>query len=383
MTRPLRVFLSAGEASGDRFASRLVRALRRLRPDTVFEGIGGRHMAAEGVERIADLTQHAVMGFTAGLRNISLFLSVYRRFISHLNRRRPDVFVPVDNPGFHLKLAALAHGRGVPVVYYVSPQVWAWGRRRIHRVAARVSRVLCILPFEKQLYDAIGADAVYVGHPSLDYLAEAAPDPEATRQLRALSRPLVGLLPGSRRQEVRNVFPIIAGAAGRLRRRDPNVSFVVGCAEASHEAAVRARLRREGIADALLLTGRAWDVMRESHICLAASGTATLELAWYRRPMVIVYRAPGYARHIMPRILRTNFGLVNIVAGREVCPEFLMYDDEPGPVTEAAWSLLNDEAKWEEQRRALEEVMGRVGEPGAADRAAEAVIEIAERRRRR
>ena len=379
MPRPLNVFISAAETSGDRFASRLVRAIRERRPDTRFTGIGGARMAEEGVELLADLTGHAVIGFVGALANLGRFLEASRCFVTHLNRRRPDVFVPVDNPGFHLRLAAIAHDRRIPVVYYVSPQVWAWRRGRIHKIARIVDRVLCILPFEKKLYDEIGADARYVGHPALDYLAEATPDPASEERILSAGDPVVGLLPGSRLQEVRRVFPVIAAAAVWIRRQIPGVGFVVACAEKSHESPVRAVLRHAGLRDAVVLTGQTWDIMRRSRICIATSGTATLELAWFNRPMVIVYRGPWLGRFFAPLVLRTRIGLVNVIAGREVCPEFLRFDNDPRPVGMAALGLLTNESDWETQRIHLREVMARVGPPGAAGRAAAAVLDIAER----
>ena len=382
MTRPLRVFISAGEASGDRIGAGLAQALRRRQPDVEVCGLGGRAMAGQGVELIEDPTAHASMGLGPALAKVGIYLRIYRRCVSHFHRHLPDVFVPIDNPEFNVRFARFARGRGVPVVYYVSPQVWAWRRRRIHAIAATVDRMLCILPFEKALYDRVGCDARYVGHPTLDYLSAARLDPKVEARIRTLSEPRIGLLPGSRAQEVRDVFPIIAGAAAMLRRRVPEARFVVGCARQGQVAPVKAVLRQAGV-EAMVLAGHAWEVMRNTHFCLAASGTVTLELAWFRRPMVIVYRAPQFVRPILPWALHTRFGLVNVIAGREICPEHLNFDANPVALGTEAIRLARDEAAWTAQREALDEVIQRMGGPGSADRAAESVLEFAARRRRR
>jgi lipid-A-disaccharide synthase len=375
MARPARVFISAGETSGDRFGAALVDALLRRRPDLDLAGLGGPAMAARGVRLIENPLAHASMGFS-GLSKVGAYLSIFRRCISHFRRLRPDVFVPIDNPEFNLRFAGYARAMRVPVCYYVSPQVWAWRRRRIHRIAATVNRMLCILPFEKEMYDRVGCDARYVGHPALDYLAAARLDEETERRIRSLGPLVVGLLPGSRGQEVERVFPIIAGAAAIVQRAFPEARFAVGCAEERHVASVRSVLRAKGV-QALILPGRAWEVMRQSRLCVAASGTVTLELAWFRRPMVIVYHGPWVVKPFLPWILHTRFGLVNVIAGQEICPEHLMFTEDPRPAAEAALRLLRNEQAWAAQQRDLDDVMRTMGGPGTSDRAAEAVLEVA------
>ena len=191
---------------------------------------------------------------------------------------------------------------------------------------------------------------------------------------------MVGLLPGSRRQEVLQVFPAIAAAAARISKRRPQTRFVVGCAEPAHERAAAAILREEGV-DAGIISGKAWEIMRATRCCIAASGTATLELGWFRRPMVIVYRAPRLVKPLVPRMLKSHFGLINVIAGREICPEFLLFDKNAAPVADAALRLLSDRAAWDTQRRDIESAMSKVGEPGAAERVAAAILDLAQRRR--
>lgn len=381
MPPPLDIFLSVGETSGDLFAADVAAALRERRPGVRLHGLGGPRMAAQGVRLLADPTGHAVMGVLRAFQEANYYAGLYRRCVRFLNASPPNVLVPVDNPGFNLRLAELFRKRGVPVAYYVSPQVWAWRKGRIRRIRRAVDRMMCIFPFEKALYDAAGCDAAYVGHPAMDYLSRARFDAEAEALVRNLGEPAVGLLPGSRAQEVRQVFPVIAGAAALVQREIPSARFAVGCAEAAHEREARAILRAKGVQGAAFLTGKAWEIMRASRCCIAASGTATLELAYFGRPMVIVYRAPRFAEPFARRLLRSRIGIVNVVAGEEASPEFLMFRDDPRPAAQAALNLLQDESAFERQREALARVMAKVGPPGTAGRAAEAILELAEKRR--
>lgn len=383
MTRPLRVFISAGETSGDRFGAGLAESLQRLCPGVELWGLGGGAMEAAGVRLVVNPLEHASIGIFSALRQVGAWSGFFRRCVSHFNRRRPDVVVPIDSPEFNRHLAGFARSRSIPVAYYVSPQFWAWRRGRIRRIAKDVDRMLCILPFEKALYDRVGCDAVYVGHPAMDYLSRATFDAAAEERIASLGDPVIGLLPGSRRQEVLNVFPIIAGAAAVVHRQMPEVRFVVANAKASHEPYVRSALRGAGV-DAAIMTGKAWEVMRKTRICIAASGTVTLELAYFRRPMVIVYRGPRIhpwlAERILPRVLHTHFGLVNVIAGQEICREYLRFShDDPGPIGKEVLHLLRNEDAWSAQRRDLEEVMRVMGGGGCSDRAAEAVLDLARR----
>lgn len=378
MHRPLRVFISAGETSGDHFGAGLAAALRDARPGVELHGVGGPAMAAQGVHLIDNPLSHASIGVLRALTKISAFARIYRRCISHFNHDRPDVLVPIDSPEFNLRLAGFARTRGVPVAYYVSPQVWAWRRGRIRRIAARVDRMLCILPFEQALYDQVGCEARYVGHPALDYLSRARFDADAESRIRSLGDLVIGLLPGSRSQEVRAVFPIIAGAAALVQAQAPEARFVVACSVPGHVPQVRTALRSAGL-KAEVLPGKAWEVMRGTHLCIAASGTVTLELAYFRRPMVIVYSAPRIGKPLLPWVLHTHFGLVNVIAGHQICPEYLMFNEDPRPVGEAVLHLIHNREAWLAQRKDLDEVMRLMGGPGASARAAEAVLELAAR----
>jgi len=381
-----RIFVSAGEHSGDRLGAGLAAALYKRAPDARISGLGGPRMRAAGVRVIADTTTHAGMGLVYVARHIGDWARAYRRCAAEFNRERPDVVVPIDNPGFNLGkgafqgLSGLACERKVPVCYYVSPQVWAWWPWRIRRIARLVTRMMTILPFEEELYHRHGIDCRYVGHPVVDYLNGRKMDDELRASLRLGNGPVVGLLPGSRLQEVRRTFGIICGAARRILDALPGARFHVAAATPEHEGLIRDTLAANDV-PAMVHIEKTYEIMSAARICLACSGTATLETAFCRTPMAIVYRTSGWHRYVVPFFLKVKrIGLVNIVGGGDVVPEFLKFDDNPAPVAAAALKLLQDSSEWEACRGRIEAAMQALGPPGSFDRAAEAVLDMVGRR---
>jgi len=369
-----RILISTGEHSGDRFGARLAHMLREIRPDVRLTGLGGPQMRAAGVRLLADTAGHAGMGVLYPLLHLATWARVFRRCIREFNREPPDILVPIDNPGFNLKVARAAYERKIPVCYYVSPQVWAWRPGRIHGIARLVTRMMVILPFEKALYDRIGVDCEHVGHPLLDYMPENRLDDKFSGALCRESRTVVGILPGSRCQEILHTFPIVCDAAVLVRRRLPDTVFHVAAATAEHVPKIEEILQAKGLTAAVHLD-RTPEIMKGSRICLAVSGTATLETAYYRTPMVVVYRTNRLAKPLARRFLQVPpISLVNIIGGREVVPEFLKFNDDPRPVADAALNLLTDPAAWERCRAGLEEVMNAMGPAGSTRRAAQAVL---------
>lgn len=372
-----RIFIAAGERSGDRFGASLAEAILEIEPDARITGVGGPRMAGAGVRILADTVQHSGMGFFHSFVNIGKWIKVFRRCIREFNGDPPDILVPIDNPGFNLRLAGHARERGIPVCYYVSPQVWAWLPHRIHRVGRLVDRMMTILPFEKSLYDKIGVDCRYVGHPLMDYLAPTIISPAARAEFLAaqgLNTPPIGLLPGSRIQEVLHTFPIIAGAAAILKKSRPDLQFLVAAATDEHLPAIREILRSRNLT-AKVLVGRTNEIMQSSRLCLVVSGTATLETAYYRTPMVVVYRTSALNARLAPKMLKVrHISLVNILAGREIVPEFLTSNDNAAPVADAALRLLAEPAH-QECRINLDAVMSTLGPAGTTHRAAQAVLD--------
>ena len=384
MARHPRIFLAAGEASGDRYGGMLIDRLRTLSPGARITGVGGPCMTNAGMICYHDMMSLATMGLANVFANFGAFARAYRSTIIHVLRDRPHVLVPIDNPGFNLRVAGYARQLGIPVCYYVSPQVWAWGGWRIGKICRTIDRVLTILPFEPRLYEERGVPADYVGHPMLDYMDIAELDVRCVQALSAGDGPLVGLLPGSRLKEVTGVFAPIARAAADLRRSMPSVRFAVACAREDHLPLARRVLDEAGLGDGVeLLAGRTFEIMKASRICIAVSGTATLELTWFRRPMVIVYRSNRWGKVVKRLVLKVDhIGLPNIIAGREIVPEHFLFDDDHTPVTRSALALLGDEGRWQRARADLDAVMEQLGAPGATRRAAAAVLRMAQERRR-
>jgi lipid-A-disaccharide synthase len=364
----------AGEASGDLHGATLARALGTLAPGLRLAGMGGAQMSAAGVRLVQRAEPVAVVGGTEALGRLPALWQAFQALRRHLREARPQVLVLIDFPEFNMRMARAARQLGVPVVYFVAPQVWAWRRGRLRAMARDVSRVLAIFPFEVGLYQEAGVPVEFVGHPVLDVL----PEFDRTRArsgLAATDETLVGLLPGSRDAEVRRHLPVLLDAARRILTRRPRTRFALPVATTISagpvEAAVRgARLPVE------VLPGEAYRVMAGADLLLLSSGTATLEAACYGAPMVVLYRLSWVSYGVARALVRgvSHISLPNIVAGREVVPELIQGRATPAAVAAAALSLLENDGAWAAQRQALLEVRARLGEAGAGLRAARAVL---------
>jgi lipid-A-disaccharide synthase len=382
MTPYPRIFISAGEHSGDRLGAELAREILKRAPDAQLSGLGGERMAAAGVRIVCDTTRHAGMGIVYVLKHLGDWARVYRRSISEFNSNPPDLVVPIDNPGFNLGkgsfggLSGAARERGIPVCYYVSPQVWAWWPGRIKRICRLVNRMMTVLPFEKAFYEERGTDCRYVGHPVVDYLSSHESDAACVREVESGGRPIIGLLPGSRRQEIRHTFKIICGAARLLQQQLPDASLHVAAVTPRHVAPIQEVLDQYGVT-AQIHIDRTPEIMRTADLCLACSGTATLEIAYSGTPMVIVYRTTSWHRYIVPWFLNTkHIGLINVVGGEDVVPEFLKFDDDPKPIAQAAHQLLTDDEARAACMKRIDSAVEKLGGPGSAPRAAEAVLDM-------
>ena len=363
-----RILISAGEASGDLHAAHLVREVLRLRPDARFFGMGGERMAAAGVERIVESRDVAVTGLVEVAARIGPVLRGLARLRRSLEERRPDLVVLVDFPDFNLRLARAARKRGIPSVYYIAPQVWAWRRGRARLLRGLVEKVLVILPFEKDLY---GDKGVFVGHPLLDEMgtrpAAAPADP-----------PCVALLPGSRENEVRRILPVLLEAAGRIAARIPEVTFFLPVASTAPASEIRSRVRASGLPVRVTLHGRRAG-LAACRAAVVASGTATLETALLGVPMVIVYRMAPLSYVLARRLVRVpHVGLINMVAGERIVPELLQGDATSEGIAAEIAAYLEDPAHRRRVSEALLSAAARLGGPGASARAAAEVVGVLE-----
>lgn len=364
-----RIFFVAGESSGDMHGAMLVSALRALDPEVVCEGLGGAAMAGAGMDLRHDLAGEGIMGFVEVVRHFRPIRALFHETLAYLRETRPDALVLIDYPGFNMRLARAAAGLGIQVAYYISPQVWAWKRRRVHTLARHVNKMLVIFPFEKALYDAAGLDCTYVGHPMLDRLEARAPTHRFGREL------VIGLLPGSRAQEVERLLGPMLEVARGIQARYPIAHFVTPCASEARAGQVRALA---GDFPLEVQVGGMHDVLEAAHFCLVTSGTATLETALFGVPMVILYRVNALT-YVLARLLVhvRHIGIVNILAGREVVPEFIQSRATAHHILPVALDLIGNTARRAQMKRDLEEVRGLLGGGGASHRAAQAILSLA------
>jgi lipid-A-disaccharide synthase len=372
--------LSAGEASGDLHGGTLCDALRQLEPGLRLVGMGGAHMAAAGMDVIVDPTGRAAVGTSEALGRIPALYRAYRALVRRLSTDRPRALVLIDFPEFNLRLARRARQAGVPVIYFVPPQLWAWRRGRVRQMARRVSRVLAVFPFEVALYETAGVPVEFVGHPLLDALPLHLTRDEARRRLHTdPGHSLIGLLPGSRREEVERLLPPMLEAARRLASADSRRRFVLGLAPTVPSEQVQAHLRHAGGGPAVdLVSGRTYEVMAAADALLVASGTATLEAALLGTPMVLCYRVSPLTEATARLLARVQWiGLPNLVAGRAVVPELTQRDVTGARLADEVSRLLDDPVAATAQRAAFKDLRARLGEPGVARRAARAVLDAA------
>jgi len=396
----MRVFVSAGEPSGDHHAALLVRAIRERRPDVAVAGLGGPHMADEGVDLVADMTQFAVMWLSRAILNIHRFIDLARRAERSFLDAKPDVCVLVDFPGFHWWLAWRAKRHGIPVVFYCPPQIWAWASWRVKKMRRLVDHVLSALPFEHDWFTAHGLRSTLVGHPFFDEL-----DTAIIRHSVAttVAEPLVLLLPGSRGQEIEGVLGTLLQSAVIIRRSVPGARFAIGALHDRHARRIDEMLRANREASGLGIevhAGRTRSLIGEATAAIACSGSVSLELLAARVPTVIVYRISGFAYIVQSWFRRARFiTLVNLLACREpigpvqpvlvppiavppadpeaVYPEYLAVSvpAERSAVHVVEW--LTDAAQRRRTLERIEAVAATVARPGSAARAAEAVLAIA------
>lgn len=384
----MKLYFIAGEASGDARAVEVMRGLlvraQAAGEAVEFLGAGGPQMQALA-PAIDDWSAEAVVGLWDVLKKYGYFRRKFHAMLAEIEREKPDAVVFVDYPGFNLRVAKELRRRKIPtrLIYYISPQVWAWNRRRIPLMARTLDLMLCIFPFEKALYEQSGLETVFVGHPMLDTLA--AKRDGSVRQTGEGGAhgesPLVGLFPGSRSREVSRIFPVMVRAAYVMAARQPGLCFEAAAATEALAAMMReeiAAAAREHGGVALpveVIVGRSHSLMQRAAVGMVASGTATVESAYFNMPFVILYRVAPLTWEVGKRVVKVPFlGMVNILAGRGLVPEFLQNEARPEPVATMVLELLRNAEARESQVAGLQEVISGLGEGGAGERAAEAIF---------
>jgi lipid-A-disaccharide synthase len=376
----------AGEASGDRHGAALARALVRLYPERKFEmfGSGGEEMRAAGVETLVDAREVAIIGIPEIIRAFGKLYGAYRKLLRSARERRPGAVVLIDWPDFNLRLARRLHREGFRVIYYISPQVWAWRRYRVRAIRRDVDQMLVILPFEEEFYEGEGVGVEYVGHPLVEIArATLARDEFFNKYGLDSTRSLIALLPGSRRKEIHYHLPAMLEAAHRLRsEKHATAQFVIPLASTVDRRQVEMIVRDSvpsGSIDMALIERDTYNALAHSEIAVVASGTATVEAALLGTPMVVVYRGSELNwRLIRPLIKLDTFGMVNLIAGRRVVPELMQKEVTGERIAGEVMTILNDADRISRMKRELAQVRERLASatgPGA-ERAARACMRV-------
>ncbi len=392
----MQVFVIAGEASGDLHGSNLIRALKSRLPQARFVGIGGPKMEEAGLELLFPSSDLAVVGVVEVIGHIRPILKAFGRTTAWLRKERPDLLILIDYPEFNLQVAGRAKKLGIPIFYYISPQVWAWRQGRVKKLRRLVDRMAVILPFEKAFFRSRGMEVTFVGHPLLDVVKAEVSKTEFCRETGLNpERPIVGLVPGSRKSEISRLFPVMAGAAERIFQDRQDVQFVVPLAPSLDPGILESfncpitisfatdphrQLQTEKSLNHPIIRvvqGQTYDAIAASDLILAASGTVTLEAAILGTPMVVTYKVSLITCLLGKCLIKVPFAsLVNLVAGRQVVTEIIQQDVTPERLSQEALSLLRDDAGRENMIKDLKEVKNALGGSGAAERAADLAMEL-------
>ncbi len=372
----LRIFISAAEPSGDMHAASLMREILARRPETQFVGVAGDQMRDVGCESVADMTKNAAM-LTGALGNAGKAVETWSATTRQLTRRHFDAAVVIDSPMLNLPIAARTRARGVPTLYYVAPQLWAWGRYRMHKVKARVDKLACVLPFEQDFFVNLGFDATYVGHPLFDRLSKRPPDPNVVAQIRSAGSPVIAILPGSRGHVVSEVLPGQLEVARTVRRRFGRAHIGISVANETAAEVIGGILQRTKI-PATLYSEQNAGLLTAADLTLVASGTATLEVAYYGSPMIVMYNGSRLMYHLIGRWLidLKHLSLVNILAGRELVPEFMPYYESTQPIARRAIEMLSSPGAMADTRAGLAKTISTISQPGASGRTAELLLSM-------
>lgn len=372
-----QVLIVAGEASGDHHAARLVEELHQIDPSVHFAGIGGERMKRAGVEILVDSADMAVVGLVEVLANYRFLKGVLDRMRNELRERRPDMLILVDYPDFNLRLAKTAKELGIKVLYYISPQIWAWRQKRVYKIKKLVDMMAVVFPFEVPFYEHANVPVRFVGHPLVDEVHSPLSHEQAEREFDLdPARPVLGLFPGSRRSEIKRLLPIVLESAALIHKQRPDVQFILPRASTLSEDFLAPYLATTEL-DIRVVRGRSYDVTRACDAIVSASGTATLEIALMQVPLVVIYKIASLSYRIMSRMIKVDhIALCNIVAGERVAPELIQHDATPEKISRAALELLNDNDKSNAMRQRQLIVRKKLGGSGGSKNVAELALEL-------
>jgi len=376
-TSSKQILIVAGEASGDHHAARLVEELHKRAPNVHFVGIGGERMRKAGVEILVDSAEMAVVGLVEVLANYRFLKGVLERMRDELRQRRPDMLILVDYPDFNLRLAKTAKELGIKVLYYISPQVWAWRQKRVHKIKQLVDMMAVVFPFEVTFYEQAGVPVRFVGHPLVDEVGSELNREEALQAFGLdTSRPVLGLFPGSRRSEIKRLLPILLESATLVQQQLPEVQFILPRASTLSEEFLSPYLADNDL-DITVVPGRFYDVARACDAIISASGTATLEIALMQVPLVVLYQIAPLSYQIISRLIKVeHIALCNIVAGERVASELIQHDATPGKISAEALSLLQESERAQRMRARLGTIREKLGGSGGSANVAKLALEL-------
>jgi lipid-A-disaccharide synthase len=374
----MRLFISAGEPSGDVHGANLIHKIRERCPEVEVVGFGGPHMTEAGAKLIFPLVELAVMWFLRVLLNINKFFALAKQAEDYFRDEKPDAVILIDYPGFHWHIAKRATKHGIPVIYYVPPQLWAWAGWRVEKMKRTVNEVLCSLPFEPAWYEKKGLKgAVYVGHPFFDEQADRPVDQAFLLNQRSHEKTLVAILPGSRTQELTRNLPIMLKAAKKLVKTQPNVRFAIACLHDRHKAMAQEIVNQANLPhlDLSIHAGKTVELIKVAKIAWAVSGSVGLELMLEALPTVVLYKVNKFDLLVARRFIKSKYiSLVNLLADAELFPEYLTPHDVSSDL--AAWGeeWLSKPEAHAKASQALADLRERVAKPGASDRAADRIV---------
>jgi len=364
------IMILAGEPSGDIHGGHLCRELKNISPGIQLFGMGGPKMEEAGFEVVHRIGDTGVVGFWEVYKELGKYWKIFKKMVAVMEERRPDAVILIDYPGFNIRFARKAHQLGIKVYYYISPQLWAWGQWRIKKIRRYVDKMLVIFPFEKEFYNSHGIEAEFIGHPLIGTLNLDLSKEECQKHLGITSSPVIGLLPGSRRGEIEKILPILIETAKILQEKIPEAKFILPIASIELRPLIEDKLKQTSV-KIRTREGSGKEIIVASDLLILASGTVTLEASVYLTPMIIVYKISFFSWLMGKILIKIPFiGLVNIVRGQKIIPEFIQYQARPEAVAQAGLEILTQPKIRERMIGELKIVRDKLGRPGAATRAA-------------
>lgn len=372
-----KIIIIAGESSGDFHGASLIKALREANPTIEISAVGGARMASAGAQIYYDIKELSIIGFTDVLKNIRKINDLFNSLLLKIDKARPDVVVLIDYPGFNLKLAGALKKRNIPVIYYISPQIWAWWKNRIKTIKDVVDKMIVVFKFEEKLYLDYGVDVSFVGHPLLDAPHVSLSRQDSIKKANLNTRgPIIGLAPGSRKIEIERILPVLLATAKIIKQKIPTAQFTLLKSESIEENLYAAKIKQSK-SEGIVFGNQMDEFLNTCDFVLVASGTATLETAIMEKPMIIVYKVSLINWLIAKMVIKLPFiGLVNVVAGEKIVPEFIQYQAKPDLIAKKALELMGDKAALLNTKAKLQKVRQALGTPGASKRTAGIILEL-------